>query len=112
MQARITSCAVLLLGLIAALLSGCGKSNPLATAGSGGSSIDQSQASEAMAQSSPAIEDGLMESPDQASLSSATPSGADALISPLHYWRRITEVRRTFEFAFSDTDSTGRPTRA
>jgi hypothetical protein len=113
MQAHTSSRALLLLCLAGAILSGCGKSNPLSSGGpNGGAGLDQAQATEAMAQSSPAIEDGLMESPDQASLSSASPTGADALIQPLRYWRRITDVHRTFEFAFSDTDSTGRPTRA
>ena len=113
MQTRIRWCAPLLLALTTALMSGCGKSNPVAVAGGGtGSAVDQSRISETLAQTSPVFEDGLMESPDPAALSSSSPSGADALIHPLHYWRRISDVRRTFEFAFSDTDSTGRPTRA
>jgi len=107
---------MLLLGAVATLaVSGCGKSNPVSATGTGGSSgsaQDQAATSEAIAQSSAAVEDGFIESVDSAALSSDQPTGADALIHPLHYWRRITQVRRTFDFAFSDTDSTGRPTRA
>ena len=113
MQARIRWCARLLFALSTALMSGCGKGNPVAvTGGQTGSAVEQSRVSGTLAQTSPAFEDGLMESPDPAALRSASPGGADALIHPLHYWRRISDVRRTFEFAFSDTDSTGRPTRA
>ena len=39
-------------------------------------------------------------------------AGATALVHPLRFWRHIADVRRTFEFTFSDTDSTGRPTVA
>lgn len=114
MQARINPLVILAFALAPAL-SGCGKSNPLAATGaasSSGSAANQAAVSSAIAQSSAAVEDGLMEAVDQAQIASAAPAGAAALIHPITYWRHIMDVRRTFDFAFSDTDTTGQPTKA
>ena len=102
------------LALAALLLAGCGKvgNNPVAPiGGSGGGAVDQAQVSNAMASTPQLIEDAVFETPDQTPLAADSPAGSAALLHPLRYWRHITDVRRTFEFAFSDTDSTGRPTR-
>jgi hypothetical protein len=105
--------------IVAGLSSGCGKktSTPLSPVGassSGGSSgtpaNDQAEASSAMAAAPELIEDGVFESPDQGTLPSGP--GGFAAIRPLMYWRNITSVDRSFEFAFADTDTTGRPTTA
>lgn len=97
----------------AVLISGCGRSSaPLSPGASGSSSgTDQAQVSSAMASTPELIEDQVYESPEETSIGGGAP-GSTALIHPLRFWRHITDVRRTFEFAFSDTDSTGRPTRA
>jgi hypothetical protein len=60
------------------------------------------------------IEDGVAESDEQTRIEGGAPaiSGVNAAIRPLFFWRQITGVERRFEFAFSDSDSTGRPTRA
>ena len=112
MQARSVRLTLLLAALAAALVSGCGKKNPTAASGTVGSSgTDQASVSGTVAATTSLVDDGLMEANDQA-LFSATNPNATSAIRPLRYWRRITNVRRSFEFAFSDTDTTGRPTRA
>jgi hypothetical protein len=108
------SVALLLLGGLAA---GCGKNAgaPLAPAssasgGSAGSANDQAEISQAMAGAPELVEDGQYESADQTRIDG--PAGAAAAINPLYFFRNITSVERQFEFAFADTDSTGRPTTA
>jgi hypothetical protein len=112
MQARHVRLSLLLAGLALALLSGCGKKNPTAANGLSTPGTDQAAVSGVVAATSSLVDDGLMESADQALFSATTPSGALSAVRPLHYWRRITNIRRSFSFAFSDTDTTGRPTRA
>lgn len=106
-----------LLAILIVLASGCGKNHnnviaPDGSTPSGGAAMEQAQISSAMARTPELIEDGLSESAEEASLGADGPAGSAALLHPLHYWRRIDSVSRTFEFAFSDSDSTGRPTRA
>jgi len=108
------SLALLLLGGLAA---GCGKNAgaPLApssgaSGSSSGSANDQAEISQAMAGAPELVEDGQYESPDQTRIDG--PAGAAAAINPLYFFRNITSVERQFEFAFADTDSTGRPTTA
>ena len=113
MQARSVRLALILAGLTALLLSGCGKKNPTSLnnpGGSSGSAADQAAVSGTVAATPSLVDDGLMEASDQALFSA--PAGSASAIRPLRYWRRITGIRRTFEFAFSDTDTTGRPMRA
>ena len=64
------------------------------------------------------MDDGLFDTPDQTLLA---PSLRDAgevaaapkeAIEPFVFWRAITARSRRFEFAFADSDSTGRPTTA
>lgn len=114
----------LLLFLLAAglLLAGCGRDSSHVTSpgagGTGGPASEEAERSEvasALAESPEAIEDGAFESSDEWSTSaSVSASGSVALaeIRPLRWWRTIRDVDRSFEFAFADTDSTGRPTRA
>ena len=103
------------------LLAGCGRdaSSPTSPGATGtGSPSEQAERSEvasALAESPEAIEDGAFESDDEwttAATASASGSVSLAEIRPLRWWRTIRDVERSFEFAFADSDSTGRPTRA
>ena len=64
------------------------------------------------------MNDEVSESSDQTSMPAATPASASrsaspaAAIRPVTFWRTIRSIYRRFEFAFADTDSTGRPTTA
>jgi hypothetical protein len=104
------SMALLLAG---GLLAGCGRNpgDPLSpTSGATGGANDPAQVSQAMASAPELVEDGQFESADQTRLDG--PAGAAAAINPLYFFRSITSVDRQFEFAFADTDSTGRPRTA
>jgi len=107
-----------LLPLLLALLAGCssrgtnlnGPSETAATA-----SPDQAEVASTVASNPVFVDDEISESPDQTSLSNDVGTGSVSVqgtIRPLAFWRTIRDVERTFEFAFSDTDSTGRPTTA
>jgi hypothetical protein len=106
------------LALAIAFVAGCGKggSSLSPTAGGNTGSVDQIQVNEAIAAHPEVLDDGgLSSDPTQTSLTSgggATPASIQSPIKPLFFWRHITRFDRSFEFAFSDTDSTGRPTRA
>jgi len=101
-----------------ALLAGCGKSGSSLSPVTGGTtgSADQTQVTLELSQHPEVLDDGgLSTDPAQSSItagSGATPSSIEAAIKPLFFWRQIKHDDRTFEFAFADTDSTGRPTRA
>lgn len=110
--------SLLPLVLIAAL-AGCSKksgdapnavTNPGGSAG--GTQMNQAEVSATMAAEPNLVEDGIAEDAMQTTLDSGTPAGATAAIRPLTFWRRIdpTRTKRTFEFVFADTDSTGQPT--
>lgn len=107
-----------MLAALIVLTSGCSKNqNKLiapdgSTPAGSGAAAEKAQIASAMAQTPELIEDGVSESSEQAALGTDGSAGATALLHPLHYWRRIDSVNRTFEFAFTDSDSTGRPTRA
>ena len=104
------SMALLLAG---GLLAGCGRNpgDPLSpTSGATGGANDPAQVSQAMASAPELVEDGQFESTDQTRIDG--PAGAAAAINPLYFFRNITSVDRQFEFAFADTDSTGRPRTA
>ncbi len=104
MRAPPSTFALLLLTSFA--LSGCGTDDVLSPIG--GSTDDQVQAQLELATNPAVIEDGVSDSETQSSV------GGEGLaaIHPINYWRRITHRDRSFTFAFSDSDSTGRPTRA
>ena len=112
------SYATLLLIPVMVLVAGCGKSGSSLSPLSGGTpgSIDQTQVNQTLALHPEALDDGgLWSDPSQTSLpsgSGATSASIATAIRPLFFWRHITHADRSFEFAFSDTDSTGRPTRA
>jgi len=97
-------------------LAGCGAGGT--TAPDVGISQDESDVSMAIASDPELVDDGLIEAADATGLDAEpggaalrSGAGAEALIHPLNFWRHINQVQRRYEFAFADTDSTGRPTR-
>lgn len=106
--------------LLVAALAGCSQqggpasSNVTGPGGSTGSAAEQAEVAATLSDAPQYVEDGLMEDPSQMDFSSvAAPSGGvTAMIRPVRFWRNIQRVERNFEFAFADTDSTGRPTTA
>ncbi len=110
--------ALLLLVPVVAVLAGCGKSGSSVSPASTGTvgSLDQTQVSLELSQHPEVLDDdGLSTAATQGSTTSGSTTGTaslEAAIRPLFFWRHITSSQRSFEFAFADTDSTGRPTRA
>ena len=96
--------------VVALALAGCSNSEtPMS--GGGGWNQDSGEISGTMASQPDLVDDGQMESADEQTLEDG-PEGALAAIRPLRFWRNIRHVERRFEFAFADSDSTGRPTTA
>jgi len=107
--------------LIIALLTGCSTKGTLSgpqDPGSSGTSPEQAEVASTLAADPTYVDDEVSESSDQTSMPAATPASASrsaapaAAIRPVTFWRTIRSVERRFEFAFADTDSTGRPTTA
>lgn len=96
------------------VLSGCGQDPVVTAPGSGPGSADEAQVRDEVARHPDLVEDGLHEAPERTALDSGGAGGARVAgaIRPLFFWRTIRDVDRRFEFAFADTDSTGRPTTA
>ena len=115
---------VLTLPLMIALLTGCSRQGALSgpqSSGTNGAGPDQAEVASALAADPSFVNDEISEVADQttleapASASAGADAGlfsAEAAIRPLAFWRQIRSVERKFEFAFADTDSTGRPTTA
>jgi hypothetical protein len=117
MRSRLLLAAFLLAAT--GLLAGCGKSTPNAPVSGDANSLDQAQVASVVAAEPEVVEDGQSEAADAASLGALTGSGPGAglsgalsAIAPLRFWRVIDNVDRSFEFAFSDPDSAGRPMTA
>jgi hypothetical protein len=109
---------LLVTSLLAAvgLSAGCGK-DPVTSPSSKSDrpSLDQAEVASVVAMAPEVVEDGQFESTEITSLGSGPgpgAAGALAAVNPLRFWRVITSVERRFEFAFADSDSTGRPTTA
>jgi hypothetical protein len=98
--------------LAGGLLSGCGSATRTTEPLSSG--LEQGEITAELAQQPEIMDDGVSESPDEIALAAAGLEGSavDAAIRPLTFWREFRLRERRFEFAFSDSDSTGRPTRA
>jgi len=104
--------------LLIALLTGCStRGTPSGPSAATGASADQADVAATLALDPSYVDDEVSQSPDQTTLQ-ATATTARArtanpatAVRPLTFWRQIRNVERTFEFAFADTDSTGRPTR-
>lgn len=104
---------LMLLGLLvaAAILAGCGKTTKPSDPLSGGpaAATDKAAVGNVLSQNPNAVDEDVF------STGLATDVTADmgfAAITPLHFWRTITDVDRTFDFQFSAPDSSGRPTMA
>lgn len=106
---RATLRAPLLLLLAAAALSGCARNNTLTAPIASGTSGLQAQVATEMTQLPGVIDDGV--SLDGGTFTATTGAGL-SVIQPRAFWREFTADKPTFEFAYSDTDSTGVPTRA
>jgi len=95
------------------LLPGCsGNDNPVNPSGQ---ATDQGQVTATLGAGASLLENDLFFSTAQTNLSGARPGGSGSgtvAITQLWFWRSITSAQRTFDFAFSDTDSTGHPTLA
>ncbi len=96
--------------VVALALAGCSRSET-PVSGGGGWNQDSGEISGTMASQPDLVDDGEMEHSDETMIENA-PEGALAAIRPLRFWRHISRVDRRFEFAFADSDSTGRPTTA
>ncbi len=113
---------VLTLPLMIALLTGCSRRGTLSgpeSPGTTGAGADQAEVASALAADPSFVDDEVSEVADQTALEASASASADAGLSsteaairPLAFWRQIRSVERKFEFAFADTDSTGRPTTA
>ncbi len=108
--------ALILTGVLIALgglLAGCGKKtvNAPVSRATGNTAAARARIAGIMAGAPQVIEDGQFESGEGALLGGA-PAGALSAISPLRFWRTITHVERSYDFAFSDPDSSGNPRRA
>jgi hypothetical protein len=101
----------LMLALAAGLLAGCGGESPLDPRSGATGDVEQAAVSAELAAHRALVEDEIAESADETRLEDATP-GTFAAIRPVTFWREIRDVNRRWEFAFADTDFTGRPTRA
>jgi hypothetical protein len=99
--------------LAVAAIAGCGGSSPSGPTTTTTASEDQAESYAALAAAPELIDDGLLEREDVGFVRSAPAfDGTLASIHPLRFWRVIRRIDKQFEIAFSDTDSTGRPTRA
>lgn len=106
--------SILPLLLITGLLAGCSKKNPTSAVPSGTTGNEQAKIAAALATQPALLDDGVSDSGDITPVSLTLAGGAQSAsaIQPLRFWRTITSRERTFEFAFADTDSTGKPMSA
>ena len=103
------------------LLSGCGAQNQLTDPGDSGASQEHAEVAHQLATSPELVDEASFSADVEAEIGEdgaqvggsgdgSVEVGPDSLRRPpVRWWRRITGVRRSFEFAFGDTDSTGRP---
>ncbi|HEU4724375.1 MAG TPA: hypothetical protein VFU59_03660 [Candidatus Eisenbacteria bacterium] len=105
----------LLAALAAFLVVSCSDNpvNPKAQSGS-----DEAAITGSLTAAPEFLNDGLFETSTTTNLAPsrrgalAAPGAAGTAIDPFHFWRSITHRSTLFEFAFSDSDSTGHPTTA
>lgn len=101
--------AALLVLLAAGIMSGCSRNSAVTTPRSSANASNDVQVISELTAQSGVIEDGITD--DQTQMTSGAIGGLSA-IRPLTFWRHFTTHERHFEIAYSDTDSTGVPTRA
>ena len=107
---QVKSLAIALIALTA--LTGCSKSpsSPTSTA-----STDQTLATAAMTVNPNLVADDVFSASASTAAFGAKANGRNdpaAAIDPRYFWRHITSSTRSITFAFSDSDSTGRPRQA
>ena len=105
------------LAFTAWIVSSCGHSNVAGPSmGASGNARDQALVAPHPPRQPQFVEDGFYESPDPMTTALGASAGGvfsvQDTITPITFWRTIRHVERTFEFAFSDTDTTGHPTTA
>jgi hypothetical protein len=97
--------------VLGGLIAGCGNSPVNAPTSNANTAAAQARLTSIMAGAPQVIEDGQFESSEIATLDRGR-TGELAAISPLRFWRTITHVERSCDFAFSDPDSLGKPRQA
>lgn len=107
MRARLHAPLLLLLAL--GIVSGCSRNSTVTNPQSSLNTSSDAQVVSELTAVTGVIEDGI--SDDQTQMTSSAIGGLSA-IRPLTFWRHFTTRDRHFEIAYSDTDSTGVPTRA
>ena len=95
--------------LVAVLFAGCSDNNVNPQTQS---SDDRAAITGSLASASEFVNDSYFDTNVQTNLSRGTHAAPGAAIQPFLFWRSITGRDRAFEFAFSDSDSTNRPTTA
>ena len=104
--------------LLLGLATGCSQRGTLNGPEDSGTGPDQAEVASVVAANPSYVDDEVSESAEQTSLSAAasvgeaSTLGVEAAIQPITFWREIRDTDRRFEFAFRDTDDTGRPTTA
>ena len=103
--------------LLTGFLSGCSSDNGTEPSGIAPTAQEPSQADllEALIPAGALIDEDLFVDATETALSGSAPGSQEAVaspIQPLRFWRHITDVRRSYEFAFADSDSVGQPTTA
>lgn len=105
---------VLALLALSVTLAGCSRS-PVSPIGSGQGSAEQTAVTTTLASSPEFTSDSLMDvgsTPSPFGAQWTGPAGPAAAITPRYWWRTISSAERSLTFAFSDSDSTGRPRQA
>ncbi len=113
--------SALALVLVAAALSGCGKTSkpaaPMGTVGTtglnGATAVDVAQTADAVSANPSLVNENLFADPTPMTFDSIDPERLGALMHfPLRWWRTIDSTSRSVDFAYMDPDSAGRPTNA
>jgi hypothetical protein len=102
------------LAVLGGLLTGCSKSPanaPTSSNATVNTAAAQAQVASILASAPQVIEDQQFESGEAATLDLGRTRGSTT-IGPVRFWRTINHVERSYDFAFSDPDSLGKPRRA
>jgi hypothetical protein len=93
------------------LLFGCAPETSVLAPASPAPAAEEQAVRDEVERSPDLVEDSLYESLLRTEIDAeAVAARAGETIRPLFFWRTIRDVQRRFEFAFADSDSTGRPT--
>ncbi len=111
---------LIILGLVAGAIAGCGDSPTAVQSGQShnwvqGSAEDRAEVAAGAAAYPVFMDDGFYQSEESMSSQALGPDGtlsATVAIDPITFSRRVRVTDQSFEFAFADTDTTGRPTLA